>query len=57
VLSGRRPDILIRSADRSVYGINVGLRSPLTGAPIKREAEAINDLEGAGSEMHFVPYN
>jgi hypothetical protein len=55
-LSGRRPDILVRRPDGSEYGITVGLQSSRTGAPIKREAEALNDLEGAGLEMHFVPY-
>lgn len=57
VLSGRRPDILVRRADGSTYGINVGLQSRRTGAPIRREAEAIKDLEDAGIEMHFVPHN
>jgi hypothetical protein len=38
------------------YGINVG-KINKSGAPIQREAEAINDLEGPGNlEMHFVPY-
>jgi RHS repeat-associated protein len=55
--SGRRPDILVRRPDRSIYGINVGRQSKRTGAPIKREAETISDLEGAGIEIHFVPYN
>ena len=54
----RRPDILVQRDDGSMYGINVGLQSKRTGAPIKREAEAINDLEQYGNlEMHFVPYN
>jgi len=59
--AGRDPvgppsDILVRRSDGSEYGINVGRQSPRTGAPVRREAEAINDLEGAGLEMHFVPY-
>lgn len=54
--SGRRPDVLVRRPDGSQYGINVGRQGRRTGAPIKREAEAINDLEGAGLEMHYVPY-
>ncbi len=53
----RRPDILVQRSDGSQYGINVGRQSPRTGAPIKREAQALSDLEGAGLEMHFVPYN
>src|SRR6266511_3172204 len=56
--SVRRPDILVRRPDGSVYGINVGKRSLRTGAMIKREAEAIADLEKFGDiEMHFAPYN
>lgn len=53
--SGRRPDILVRRPDGSIYGINVG-RTTRSSAPVKREAEALNDLEGAGIEMHYVPY-
>ncbi|GAA2121177.1 DNRLRE domain-containing protein [Streptomyces synnematoformans] len=52
----RRPDILVQRADGSVYGVNVGKQAK-SGAPIKREAEAIADLEGVGIEMHFVAYN
>lgn len=55
--SGRRPDILVQRPDGSKYGINVGRQSRRTGAPIKREAEAISDLEEFGIEMHFVPYD
>jgi hypothetical protein len=54
----RRPDILVERADGSTYGINVGRQSTRTGAPITREAQAINDLEEFGGlEMRFVPYN
>ncbi|MEC3994483.1 RHS repeat-associated core domain-containing protein [Actinacidiphila sp. DG2A-62] len=53
----RRPDILVQRADGSLYGINVGKQSMRSGAPIKREAEALQDLEGIGIEMHFVAYN
>ena len=56
IMSSRRPDILVRRADGSQYGINVG-KTTKNGAPIKREAEAIADLEDAGLEMHFVPYD
>lgn len=56
VKTGRRPDILVRRADGSTYGINVG-KTNASGAPITREAQALNDLEQfAGLEMHFVPY-
>lgn len=54
--SHRRPDILVERPDGSRYGINVG-KTTKNGAPIKREAQAINDLEGADLEMHFVPYD
>jgi RHS repeat-associated protein len=56
VKQSRRPDILVQRPDGSQYGINVG-KTTKNGAPIKREAEAINDLEGAGLEMHYVPYD
>jgi hypothetical protein len=50
--------ILVERFDGSRYGINVGKQSPRSGAPITREAQAINDLEEFGGlEMHFVPYN
>ncbi len=52
----RRPDILVQRPDGSQYGINVG-KQAASGAPIKREAEALQDLEGIGLPMHFVSYN
>jgi hypothetical protein len=45
-----------RYDDGSWYGINVG-KQVKNGAPVKREVEAIYDLEGVGIPMHFVPYN
>jgi len=54
--SSRRPDILVQRPDGSIYGINVG-RQKRNGAPVKREALALWDLEGAGIPMYFVPYN
>jgi hypothetical protein len=54
--SARRPDVLVQRPNGTIYGINVG-RQAASGAPIKREAEALWDLEGIGIEMHFVPYN
>lgn len=53
--AGRRPDILVEKPDGSVYGINVG-REAASGAPVRREVEAIYDLESADVPMHFVPY-
>jgi hypothetical protein len=52
----RRPDVLVERPDGSQYGINIG-KQARNGAPIKREVQAISDLEGAGLEMHFAPYN
>ena len=54
--SSRRPDILVEKPDGSIYGINVG-KTTKSGAPIKREMEAIYDLEDVGIPMHFVPYS
>ena len=56
IKSSRRPDILVERPDGSTYGINVG-KTTASGVPIKREVEAIYDLEDAGIEMHFVPYD
>ena len=55
IKNSRRPDIILERPDGSQYGINVE-KTTTPGAPIKREADAINDLEGVGFEMHFVPY-
>jgi hypothetical protein len=56
IKSGRRPDILVERPDGSIYGINVGKTTSYV-APIKRQAQAINDLEGTGIEIYFVPYD
>lgn len=56
VKSGRRPDILVRKPDGTMYGINVG-KTTAQGAPIKREVEALYDLEDAGLPMYFVGYD
>ncbi|MFD3519912.1 RHS repeat-associated core domain-containing protein [Streptomyces sp. NPDC058653] len=53
----RRPDVLVQRSDGSMYGINVGKQTMRSDAPIKREAEALQDLEGIGIPMHFVAYN
>ena len=51
-------DILVERFDGSRYGINVGRQSTLTGLPVTREIQALNDLEWFGElEMHFVAYN
>ena len=56
IKSSRRPDILVQKSDGSLYGINVG-KTTAQGAPIKREVEAIYDLEDAGIPMYFVGYD
>ena len=53
--SSRRPNILVEKPDRTQYGINVG-KITKSGAPVKREVEAIYDLEDIGLPMYFVPY-
>ena len=58
MLGSRRPDIWVEKPDGSQYGINIGLQSNRTGAPITREVQAIDDLETFGGlPMHFVAYN
>ena len=47
---------MVERPDGSQYGINVG-RTTAGGAPVKREVEAIYDLEDAGLDMHFVGYD
>ncbi|MBR4085962.1 MAG: RHS repeat-associated core domain-containing protein [Lachnospiraceae bacterium] len=54
--SSRRPDILVKKPDGALYGINVG-KTTANGAPIKREVEALYDLEDVGIPMYFVPYD
>lgn len=57
VKSGRRPDVIYRDADGVERGTNVG-RAKANGSPIKREAEALKDLNGPGKlPTDFVPYN
>lgn len=52
----RRPDLLAQRPDGTRYGINIG-KTEKSGIPVKRERQAIEDLEGPGGlEMHFVPY-
>mgnify|MGYP003315629442 CR=1 FL=1 len=44
------------NSDGSMYGINVW-KTTSKGAPIKREVEAIYDLEDVGIPMYFVGYD
>lgn len=55
-LASRRPDILVKKPDGTLYGINVG-KTTAIGAPIRREVQAIYDLEDVGLSMYFVPYD
>jgi hypothetical protein len=53
---GRRPDLLVRRANGSLYGINVG-KLATDGLPVTRELEAMHDLAvRANLPMRFVPY-
>ena len=52
----RRPDILVQKYDGSLYGINVG-KTTAKGAPVKREVEALYDLEHVDIPMWFVSYD
>lgn len=55
--TGRRPDILYETPDGSLRGRNVG-RTRADGSPVKREAEALEDLNGPGGlPTDFVPYD
>ena len=54
--NSRRPDIIVRRPDGSIYGINVG-KTTSYGAPIKREVLALYDLEDAGITMYFISYD
>jgi RHS repeat-associated protein len=52
----RRPDILYKTPDGTVKGLNVG-KTKVDGAPVSREAKAIQDLNAVGVETDFVPYD
>ncbi len=55
--SGRRPDILYRTPAGDLRGRNVG-RTNADGSPVKREVEALEDLNGPGKlPTDFVPYD
>ncbi|HEX6087748.1 MAG TPA: RHS repeat-associated core domain-containing protein, partial [Thermoanaerobaculia bacterium] len=58
VKSARRPDITFRNrVTGEVYHENIG-KTYASGAPIKREIDALNDLEGAtGKRPGFTPYD
>ena len=55
--SCRRPDITTRAPDGSLHRENVG-RATSSGNPVPREADALNDIQGAtGQRPAFTPYN
>ncbi len=54
--SGRRPDILYETQEGEVRGRNIG-RVRADGAPVPREIDALEDLNGPGGvPTDFVPY-
>jgi hypothetical protein len=54
--SARRPDLLVKRADGTIYGVNVG-KVAADDLPIKRELQALHDLAiRANLEMRFVAY-
>jgi len=54
--SQRRPDIVMRRPDGTLYYENVG-RNRADGTPVPREVAALNDLEAAlGIRPTFTPY-
>jgi RHS repeat-associated protein len=55
--TGRRPDILYRTPQGELRGRNVG-RTYANGQPVKREVEALEDLNEKGKlPTDFVPYD
>lgn len=54
--SGRRPDVLYKDCNGNICGINVG-KTKADGSPIKREQEALDDLNGAGVPTTFQRYD
>ena len=54
--NGRRPDILYRDCKGNLCGVNVG-KTKANGSPIKREQQALDDLNGAGLPTKFIRYD
>ncbi|PWK52945.1 RHS repeat domain-containing protein [Pleionea mediterranea] len=54
--SGRRPDVLYQDCKGNNCGVNVG-KTKADGSPIKREQQALDDLNGAGLPTKFERYN
>ncbi|MPV86497.1 RHS repeat domain-containing protein [Ostreibacterium oceani] len=53
---GRRPDVLYQDCKGNLCGVNVG-KTKVDGSPIKREQEALDDLNGAGLPTKFERYD
>ena len=54
--SGRRPDVLYQDCKGNLCGVNVG-KTKADGSPIKREQQALDDLNGAGLPTRFERYD
>ncbi|WP_299589300.1 hypothetical protein [uncultured Microbulbifer sp.] len=54
--SGRRPDILYKDCEGNLCGTNVG-KTKADDSPIKREQQALDDLNGAGLPTTFQKYD
>lgn len=54
--SGRRPDVLYKDCNGNICGVNVG-KTKANGSPIKREQQALDDLNGAGLPAIFQGYD
>jgi RHS repeat-associated protein len=54
---GRRPDIIYETPTGERRGLNVG-KTKADGSPVKRETQALQDLNGPGNlPTEFVPYD
>ena len=57
IKDSRRPDILYKTPNDEVKGVNIG-KTKADGSPIKREVEALNDLNEFGElPTDFIPYD
>lgn len=54
---GRRPDIIYKTPEGDLRGLNVG-KTKVDGSPVTREQKALEDLNGPGKfPTDFVPYD
>jgi len=54
--NGPRPDVLYKDCNGNRCGVNVG-KTRADGSPIKREQQALEDLNGAGLPTRFESYD